>query len=616
MKVKKIAALAVGAAVAGATLGIASAQVQVPEIPKEFFVKDGQPNVKIVVGSEGAAMDVVSAADIAAAIGSLLYTEKDIKVEDVSVVVKKDITEPLGKIPVFNNYDTNSAHLYTEDMNLTDVEAWWNGAAFSATFDNSVWADALYNASEDTGNYLKMRVDNVAMLDDTELSAALQLSGIRLVGINETEEKDIEDFKDFKVEVPEVVANISFVIYNYTIEGPTTTDKITKESTTPTDNLITNLVLDNSTLGVYYPEYDGYTIISESVVDDTGVTDGTTLKILDKEFPIIKVGEDVVNGKTCDDCFTYGKDWGEDYYNRGQTAEFDGYKVTVLDIDAYKDKALLKVVSPSGDEETVSLALEGTESVVLFGGGIRIQLLDTFVGVAGTTSVKLHVWTDLKVFKSGDEVVSGWVAEFKVEDGAIKWLALKNKESLSGDTVKLFDTYVVDYKSTIYGPKKRSDDKKAYAMEAYVYIEPAERQYDVETVSLGDEISDTGYKVEDIKVEFSPTKAYIANKITEPITVLDTEVMEQGLENVKSNLILVGGPVVNKVTAALAEDLGVPADYEGWKEKYGTGAESGQVIYKPECSKIGGYGVVLVAGTDREGTRAAAEALLEYISKL
>ncbi|WP_245610445.1 S-layer protein [Thermococcus celericrescens] len=82
------------------------------------------------------------------------------------------------------------------------------------------------------------------------------------------------------------------------------------------------------------------------------------------------------------------------------------------------------------------------------------------------------------------------------------------------------------------------------------------------------------------------------------------------------NLILIGGPVVNSVTAALAEKLEVPSDYDGWKEEYGTGADSGVVKYVAECGDINGYGVVLVAGTDREGTAAAAKALMEYLAGL
>jgi len=56
MKVRKIAALAVGAAMVGATLGYASAAM--PE--KEFFVKDGEPNVKIVVGAKICIMKILT----------------------------------------------------------------------------------------------------------------------------------------------------------------------------------------------------------------------------------------------------------------------------------------------------------------------------------------------------------------------------------------------------------------------------------------------------------------------------------------------------------------------------------------------------------------------------
>ncbi|WP_456453730.1 S-layer protein, partial [Thermococcus sp.] len=109
MKVKKIAALAVGAAMIGATLGMASAggtlvKDDSANIPKDFFVKNGEPNVKIVIGTQAAAQDVAGAADIAVALGSLLYTEKEVTtapLTDLSVVVKKDVSH-IGDIPVYS----------------------------------------------------------------------------------------------------------------------------------------------------------------------------------------------------------------------------------------------------------------------------------------------------------------------------------------------------------------------------------------------------------------------------------------------------------------------------------------------------------------------------------
>jgi len=87
MSLKKITAIAVGGAMVASTLASGVVAGEVVEITKgdiaEFvknIVKDGEPNVEIVVGSKAAAEDVVSAADIAAWVGSMCY--RDATVED------------------------------------------------------------------------------------------------------------------------------------------------------------------------------------------------------------------------------------------------------------------------------------------------------------------------------------------------------------------------------------------------------------------------------------------------------------------------------------------------------------------------------------------------------
>ena len=172
----------------------------------------------------------------------------------------------------------------------------------------------------------------------------------------------------------------------------------------------------------------------------------------------------------------------------------------------------------------------------------------------------------------------------------------------------------MDYVADIMKKKNPADDKMYAAMSAWVVIDPVKPVYATKELGIGDELG--GWTIDDIKVTTDPAKADIVSKITAPITVLDTEIMEAGLDSVDSNLILIGGPVVNSVTAALADKLGVPSDYDGWKSEYGTGADSGVIKYVAECGAIGGHGVVLVAGTDREGTKAAAEALMEFIAGL
>jgi len=111
----------------GATLGYASAAM--PE--KEFFVKDGEPNVKIVVGANApSTMDVVSAADIAVALGTLLYTEEEVQAEAVAVKVKEDVAEDPDDIPLYSALyeDYNET---TEGWDYEDLPpgAWYNAAS-------------------------------------------------------------------------------------------------------------------------------------------------------------------------------------------------------------------------------------------------------------------------------------------------------------------------------------------------------------------------------------------------------------------------------------------------------------------------------------------------------
>lgn len=75
LNVKRIAALAVGAAILGATLAYAGA---VTYSNTQIITADGTPNVKVVVGANAAASDGVAAANIAALIGNLAFTSQQV----------------------------------------------------------------------------------------------------------------------------------------------------------------------------------------------------------------------------------------------------------------------------------------------------------------------------------------------------------------------------------------------------------------------------------------------------------------------------------------------------------------------------------------------------------
>ncbi len=72
-----------------------------------------------------------------------------------------------------------------------------------------------------------------------------------------------------------------------------------------------------------------------------------------------------------------------------------------------------------------------------------------------------------------------------------------------------------------------------------------------------------------------------------------------------SNLILVGGPVANSVTKYLVDNGISNVDWYN---------SPGDIEYLQGA--LGGYDVVIVAGATRNETRAAAEALMQYLAGL
>ncbi|MBI4360943.1 S-layer protein [Candidatus Micrarchaeota archaeon] len=79
LNVKKIATAAAGAAMLGAAFA-GAVQVDQAGLESFNFFSNGAPNLQIVVGSQAQASDAVAAANIAAMIGNLAYTSKDITV--------------------------------------------------------------------------------------------------------------------------------------------------------------------------------------------------------------------------------------------------------------------------------------------------------------------------------------------------------------------------------------------------------------------------------------------------------------------------------------------------------------------------------------------------------
>ncbi|USS40597.1 S-layer protein [Thermococcus aggregans] len=600
MKVRKIAALAVGAAMVGATLGYASATMP----GKEFFVKDGKPNVKIVVGANApSTMDVASAADIALAVGSLLYTSEEVEASGVSVVVKKDVTDDPEDLTIYKYfYETVNGPITAEDWDDLPSDYWWNGSAYNGSYDD--WVAAYQN---DPWNY---EVEDMDSLEgDYQIDWDFSLSEIHLIPTEPDDWEEEDDIaqppKEAKLLIPEggFKVLLNYTISNWSVEVNLGKDDQWGIPETESFNVIDD---DEPDVEDIADEYDvdpsDVTVEFEGYVYE-GVHEGESFTVLGNTYYVLDIG---------DQSFTYGKDHGEVWFKLGDTKDYDGYKVKAVDISVNENRALVEVTSPEGVDKLVIL-YKDEEKDVFDDGGIILTLTDTFVGIDGNLIATIQVVTNQKEIESGDELVSGWTATITTgtdseDKKVIKWIELSNADDIEEKTVDVLGKYKVYYKLETY-TEDESDvdydinddgDEKDELMtaEALIVIEPTERVYETKELKVGDKLE--GWTIEAIKGETYTEVTLVPP--TEPITVLDDEI---DVNAVDSNLILVGGPVANAITKYLVEQGLSTVDWEN---------SDGDIEYLEDV--FGEYDVLIVAGKDRYATREAAKELMEYLAEL
>ena len=676
MKVRKIAALAVGAAMVGATLGYASAAM--PE--KEFFVKDGEPNVKIVVGANApSTMDVVSAADIAVALGTLLYTEKEVQAEASAVVVKEDTAYDPIDIPVFDMHyfksrDEGSSSWVGEGINdgdYDDLEGkayWWNGSygtqiywdsanfipiTDEVSFDDSVWGDdpptltydeleaagwALYPYDLITQDYAISGGYNITMYawGDTDYNPLyIYVEDAGYVDLVTEASRDYTSSDGYEY----TYKFDSGYIYDYEVTiGKIQFDKedwekITDKYDDPIPPRDISLVIPEGEVQIcmnftlygweygtkgyaenpkYYRWVDDMGGYGTSVLLRPGISIGDVITlpgIADTPVKIVNVNSKIgTTGKTY--AIVYGESYGTEFLKQGETYTFGDYKVTVLDIDVYDDKALLQVEGPEGTE-LVILDADTDPKKTLFDGGIYLELKSTFVGIEGNLIAEVDIASDLKGIEQDDtKFAPGWEIHFDIvtnstwdfdgdgeNDPYIEAMTVTNSKELKGDTIKLLNKFVVDYKSVEYEYEDEAGEEW-YSFKSYIAIDPIEPEWSTSEVEIGDELDD--YVIDGVVTE--PVKTIEITKVTEPITVLDEEV---DLNAVDSNLILVGGPVANAITKYLVEQGLSTVDWEN---------SDGEFEYLEDV--FGEYDVLIVAGKDRYATREAAKELMQYLAAL
>jgi len=631
---------------------------------KEFFVKDGEPNVKIVVGANApSTMDVVSAADIAVALGTLLYTEKEVQAEASAVVVKEDTAYDPIDIPVFDN-----TYVGEEDGDykaLADEEAWWNGSyttfmykttvkfipEMDRNFSTSVWEDLTLKWEE-----VAPPLHPADYVDESDLLGDAYLFDISdpdyLVeegGYNVTMRSkywyqnplyiELEDvgYVDLTKEVSEeyttpagdeyVYKFDSGYIYDYTLkiteiqfdkdEWDILVEKYDKELPPKDISLVipngsVTITMDFAIYGIEYEDTDvSGGPVYDRWVDDSGYANYKVVTLR----PGITVGDVItlpgiaddpvkivkINSTIGDTGKTYAIVYGESY---GTEYLKQGETYTFGDY-----KVTVLDIDVYDDKVLIQVeGPEGSELVILDASDI-----DKYPEKAEETLFEGGFYVNLKDTFVGIE--GNLIAEVELAsdlkgikqgdtDFAPGWKITfgiaKSTEDLNGDG-DAPDLYIADM--TVTNSKDLKDDEINLLNKFVVDYRSNEYEYT-------DEAGDEWYAFESYiaidpiidGVVTEPVKTIEITEITEPITVLDEEV---DLNAVDSNLILVGGPVANAITKYLVDQGLSTVDWEN---------SDGEFEYLEDV--FGEYDVLIVAGKDRYATREAAKELMQYLAAL
>ncbi|GBF36204.1 S-layer protein [Methanofervidicoccus abyssi] len=558
MSLKKITAIAVGGAMVASALasGVAANVVTVGDI-KEFMknvVKDGEPNVDIVVGSKAAAMDVVSAADIAAKIGSMCY--KDVSIEDGSA----DLC-----------LDTSADTTLSDDLN--DVYKNDNGNYFlifttpkRSYTDNLGDADILDNLVDDKANVTTgSKVQKLPRLstlirdtdadpDDVSSDHSADAMEFLLASVKRVDKDNYEIdkgdlvygalmFKDGKYTVDElqplyIGMEIPLLGENYRIVDVDDNDKkiyLGKEAYS-----------GNMEEGETYDLGNGYQVKIESVLQ---TVNNNEVKV---NVEIIKDGKVVA---TKDDSIPFVlryKDIGVIVYNAYKNiAETEGYASVIITKDVKEYELGKEFVN---DWKLYAITREGNSTV-----GYSLKLVDNDFSKESDPLAKT------KYLEVGGNKVYGL---------ALKYDGDKYDNLDSGSTVDFANDYAT---------LEFTDDDESGKLFARYKMDISKEV----SLNIGEktEVLGTTLELKDIKAEGQrvvPVKT--------PVAKLDTEA---SLDTDKY-LILVGGPVANKLSEELQKEGKIDITNDS-----------------PATLQVVDNRILVVAGGDREKTREAALYLIE-----
>ncbi|MFQ6050238.1 MAG: S-layer protein [Candidatus Hydrothermarchaeota archaeon] len=324
----------------------------------------------------------------------------------------------------------------------------------------------------------------------------------------------------------------------------------------------------------------------------------TRIKILDKELYLVDYEPE--------EHMTTGKILLEDLIPLHQTKSFDGYQLEITGINTRTESASFRLYKHDKLLIEDVIRLERPFNYE----DIYIELLGTFRSVVGDYKAQIRVYQKDRRIYDGDDFDAGY-----------EYVLKKDEISLIKKTAQLLEEN--DYVKFIDGTKivfdERIDDLARWHVERL-----GEKRVELEE---GDEI-EFGSKIllekihkdyVDLRIDEEVYEAKIGETLTlqrqtgefrfvEPVARLDDELSEKELYD--KNLVLVGGPEANEITKLLIEKGKLKVDFN--KMKPGEGIIA--YLEKP----LGDGDIVVVAGSDRYGTRAGSIVLskYDYVSKL
>jgi S-layer protein (TIGR01564 family) len=579
MSLKKIGAIAAGSAMVASALATGVFAVEkIGDVEGFKVIDNGEPTADIVVGSTAAAADVVSAANVAAKVGSMMFKEGEAASGSAKLTVKASAESD----------DANLKSLLTNGTNdFTELDA--GKEAFVVAAADSDYSDALINATTGFANI----ADNV-LYDQAKLAAAVSLGDLSTLSV--VKDIDPSDWYADKNKAADVATK------DYYDQDGDAVEMLMATVASNDDGK--SLTVDED--GVLYASI-AYDDDNEDFQRATQVLkEGNRLPFLGEEYALVKLDTD-------DDIVYLGKEVFDGVLKEGDTYNIgDGYELKVVAIlksgDEYKISLQLmkdgKVVAEKFDKVSATSALK----MIYTPGNIGIVVNEAWENVGQDYGYGSTLITkDVIALELGEEYIPDWEV-VTIEKDTTTDNTKDSKMTLSDDKITKDNTYGIGLQ---YVGDEEDNFKSGKAIKIAKYAELELDDEDKEDTKLNlffsmDETKEAtlaaGQKVtvlnSDITLSevMADAKAPVAFKA--PLAVLDTEV---SLDAANKKLILVGGPVANALTKELADAGKIEMTVES------------PATLAVVAGAANGNDVLVVAGGDRAATAEAANALINML---